>query len=186
MEQGQEPVAAEQPASGTQAESQQQNGTVGKVEELPQWAQELVKGLRSEAAANRKAKSDAEKAAQAAREKELAEQNAWKELAEQRQQQLAKLESQAASADSLTEKLTKYEALLSTTVKAQLDKVPEPFKPLLAKLDIIEQMEWIATNGEKLGTVAGVPPTPRASGAMSETNREEARKAQERFTRSIF
>jgi hypothetical protein len=170
---------------GADVDSQQDNGTAGKVDELPSWAQELVKSLRSEAAANRKAKKDAESATVAAKEKELAEQNAWKELADQRQAKLAELEAKTGQIEPLTEKLGRYEAMLYAQVESQLKAVPDMFKPLLAKLDLTERIEWLVENAEKL-SIVGVPTTPRPAGQMNEAGREEARKRQAQFFHSNF
>lgn len=181
----QESVAETQNESGTQTESQQDNGTVGKVEDLPSWAQSLVKELRTEAAANRKAKKEAESAAQAAKEKELEEQQAWQKLAQERQAKLTELEKAVADSQVLTEKVSKYESMLKANLDAQMKSLPDVFKPLLAKLDLTEQMEWLSANADKLN-ISALPAAPKASGQMSEANKEEARERQKQFTISNF
>lgn len=183
--QGQEPKADTPQTPGAEADSHQDNGTVGKVEALPQWAQQLVKELRSESAANRKAKRDAETAAQAQKEKELAEQQAWKELADQRQAKLTELESIAANAAALTEKLGKYEQMLAKQVESQLKAVPDMFKPLLEKLDLTERMEWLSANAEKL-SISGVPQTQKPAGQMNAIDKEAARQRAKQNFHSSF
>lgn len=62
-----------------------QTPQAGNIEELPGWAQTLVKELRGENASHRKAKTLAEQAKDEAQAKALAEQGKFKELYEQAQ-----------------------------------------------------------------------------------------------------
>ena len=71
----------------------------GKIEELPEWAQALVKDLRKESAAHRTAKKQAEEAARVAAEQQLADEKKWQELAEARGQKLADLEATVKARD---------------------------------------------------------------------------------------
>jgi len=78
--------------------SQQDQSQAGSVDELPDWAQRLVKELRSENASHRKAKRQAETEAEAAARKAAEEQGKFKELYEK---ELAKREAAEAEAKRL-------------------------------------------------------------------------------------
>jgi len=89
QEPGQEPTS---PGEGTPPEGDQEQGAAqpqaaGTVDELPEWAQELIGDLRKENATHRKAKKAAEKQAQEAEEARLAEEKKFQELAEKRAQE---------------------------------------------------------------------------------------------------
>lgn len=89
--------AAPEPSKATPAQA------AGNVEDLPGWAQNLLKDLRKENAGHRTAKTEAEKAREDAEAKALAEQGKYKELYEKAQadQQAAQARIKAMELDAL-------------------------------------------------------------------------------------
>jgi ribosomal protein L13E len=137
--------------------------TADEVGQLPEWTQKLIKELRSENAKHRKAKTQAEKAEEAAKQAALAEQGKYKELNERLQAQLdealaskeaaelAGLKAQVASKLGLPQMLV--DRLQGTTAEeleadgqALLDAMPQPQTPT-------------GTDAGK-GTNSGGAPTP--------------------------
>jgi molecular chaperone GrpE (heat shock protein) len=133
----------------------------------------------------------AEKTALKAREDALAEQAAkngeWQQLAEQRAARLTDMETQLATLESTTTKAQRYEQALSRQVEAQRKDLPKHLLPLLDKLDVVEQMEWLAANREQLAPpkTTGVPATPRAQGSTDAAAQEQARQQSASFYRTL-
>jgi len=125
----------------------------------------------------------AEKTAQKAREAALAEQAAkngeWQQLAEQRAARLTDMETQLATLEATTTKAQRYEQALGKQVETLRREVPKHLLPLLDKLDVAEQLEWLAANREQLAPpkTTGVPATPRAQGSTDAAQQAEARAA---------
>lgn len=114
-----------------------------------------LKRLKAEAATKQQQEQEAEQA-------RLKEQQKWQQLAEQHERQLTELKPQLEAA---TQQAERYKAAVEAQVKAQLANVPEHLHGLLAKLDPVEQLEWLAANADKLKpAVRGIPPTPRPDG----------------------
>lgn len=132
-----------------------------------------------------------EKAAQKAREEAQAEAAAangeWQKLAEQRAAKVAELEQQVASLEAATATAGRYEAALRVQVDALRRDVPKHLLPLLDRLDVAEQLEWLAANRTETAKTqtAGVPPTPRAQGTMDAAAQDEARRASASFYREL-
>jgi hypothetical protein len=81
-------VANEQDPTPVEVTPEATPTTADEVGQLPEWTQKLIKELRSENAKHRKAKTQAEKAEEAAKQAALAEQGKYKELNERLQAQL--------------------------------------------------------------------------------------------------
>lgn len=121
----------------------------------------------------------------AAEEKALEQQQEFKTLAEQRAARVAELESQDAQRTAEVERLAAANERMEKALKAQVDalraQVPAHVAALLDKLDVAEQLEWLAANGEKLNGAAqvapkpGVPPTPKPQTGQTDAQAEEAR-----------
>lgn len=75
---------------GTQSGADQQQNQ-GKIEDLPTWAQTLVKELRNEAADRRIALQKQQQEAATAEQKRLADLGQWETLAKKREEELQKL-----------------------------------------------------------------------------------------------
>ncbi len=154
------------------------------IDALPAWAQQTIRDLRKEQASRRKAAQDAEAAAKAAEEKQLAERQEWQKLAEQRAAELA----------SLTPVAERYAALsseITAQIEAEIKTWPAEVIALRpADADAVALMTWAKTArplAQKL-TTAGQPPapgqgqTPKPAGNASraDVNRQQAASAQVR------
>jgi hypothetical protein len=140
--QGQEPNTESASDAGRVVESAQ------TVDSLPDWAQGLISELRSENAGHRKAKKAAEQAAQKAEEERLAKQEEWQQLAEQRQARISELEP-------LSEDVERYKGAVEGLLEAQRKGLPDYVIALLDRLDPVDQLQWIAENGDKMASQAG-------------------------------
>lgn len=90
----------------------------------------------------------AQREREAAEADALKEQSKFKELADQREKQLADLEP-------FKDKAERYEAALKTHLDAERKSLPAHITALLDKLDVAEQLEWIASNREAIAKQAG-------------------------------
>lgn len=133
----------------------------------------------------------ADQKAQKAREDALAEQAAkngeWQQLAEQRAARLTDMETQLATLEATTTKAQRYEQALGKQVETLRKDVPKHLLPLLDKLDVAEQLEWLAANREQLAPPkpTGVPATPRAQGGLDAAAQEQARQQSATFYRDL-
>lgn len=137
-----------------------------KIEWTPD-QQEEINRIMGETRKQERKKAQAEleeKAAQAkkdAEEKELQEKQEFKTLAENRLKELDQLKSENATLKEAKEQGEKYKTALDAHLKAQTEKVPAHIKTLLAKLDPLEQMEFLTKNAKDLGVkLDPVDPTP--------------------------
>lgn len=140
--------------------------------------QRKVDDLLKERIERERAKADkqAQKAREEAQAEAAAKNGEWQQLAEQRAAKLAELESQVAGLDAATTKAQRYEQALAKQVEALRKDVPRHLVPLLDKLDVVEQLEWLAANRDTVTPKAnGVPATPRAQGGMDAAAQAEAR-----------
>jgi len=118
---------------------------------------DYVKELRQEAAAKRTALKTAQqekaaleaqiaeltKAQEASKQSALKEQGKYKELFEEASQKLASYEDTSKQVERLTGAVGKI-------LETQLAGVPEHITTLLAKLDPVEQLEWLANYRDNL------------------------------------
>lgn len=130
------------------AKAQDAKGTEGKdtsqdldtIDQLPQWAKDLVSGLRKENAGHRQAKKKAESEAQDATRKADEEQGKFKELYEAEQAKTQAAEAKAASLelDALKAKVAtaaKLPAGLASRLQGETeDELTEDAKLILAEL----------------------------------------------------
>lgn len=142
------------------------------------------------ARAEAKQKADAEKARREAETNALKEQEKFKELSESQAQQLtaitAERDAAIAERDAAADTLEKYGKALNKILDTQKTAIPEHVKPLLEKLPLDEQYQWLADNQDKL-KVEGVPATPRPDGqGMSEEQRKQAEQQTNSMYRTKF
>lgn len=129
-----------------------------------------VDRIVNERLAREKGKAEAaqKKATDEAAAKALADNQQFKELSEKQAGQLAKLEADLAEAVKNVETLTgdagKYRQALEANVAERRKGLPDHILALLDNLDPVAQLNWLTTNAEKLGSVNGVPATPRSNG----------------------
>ncbi len=136
---------------------------------LPEWAQRVIRDLRSESAAHRKAKTDAERVAQAAAEKALADNQQWEQLAKQHKAQLDALTPKAELADRLSEQLT-------AQIEARVKKLPSEVTALdPGDADIVARLAWLdkaeALAAKLTGAAQGQTgnkPAPKPAGQPTE------------------
>ena len=159
------------PGSGTPPQGQTPPGAAGgeQVESLPEWARALIGDLRRENAGHRKAKNEAEKAAQAADEKRLAEEKRWQELAEKRQTELQQIQDELQRLER---------AALQREVAQAAGLPPELARRLIGATR--EEMEADAKSLKKvIGTPAatpGAPAGPQRSGGGKPEETEAVRR----------
>jgi len=121
-----------------------QSKTGNRVEDLPEWAQQLIRETRSEAAARRKRLDDMEAEHQKAQEARLVEEKRWQELAEQRAAKLAELEPVAEQVKEIRE-------ALDATVKARIERLPEDVRDLVPDFgDPRKTLDWLNANEQRL------------------------------------
>lgn len=105
------------------------------------------------ARAQTQAEEAAEKVRQEAEAKALAEQGQYKQLAEQHATKLAALEPKAAQVE-------RYEKALRAQLDQQRNGLPDHLTALLDRMDVAEQLEYLAANRSKL-----LPAAPAAAAA---------------------
>lgn len=137
---------------------------------------------------DREARRNAEKAQkdrEAAEAAKLAEQQEFKQLADNATAKLSTVEADLAATK---EKAERYETALTAYLATLRKTVPAHLIGLLDKLDPVDQIDWIAANGDKLNAqpVAGVPGTPKQKGSQTEADREAAQAAQSGFYKGKF
>lgn len=108
---------------------------------LPPDIQTYIEELRKEAAENRVAKKNAEKAAREAEEKHLAEQANWQKLAEQRAARLTELEP-------LSEQFDEIKAAFNAAIDSKLAQIPEDVRkaqvdPVRAVMTPVQFGKWL-------------------------------------------
>lgn len=163
----------------------------GKVTFTPEQQTEVNRIIQERIERDRKAREkESQKAADDAEAQRLAEQNQFKELAEKRETKIKELEVQISELEPLKETVTKYEAALQKFLDAEKKDLPAHILTLLEKLDVVDQLEYIATNRESLKAKSkdGPPPTPKDGDAktLSEKEKETAKANADTFYGSLF
>ncbi len=135
--------------------------------------------------AERKAAEKAAKEREAAEAAGLAEQQKFKELADKHAAKVAEIEPQLAT---VAEKAERYEKALTGYLGALRKTVPANILTLLDKLDVVDQLEWIGANADKVAapTTQGIPATPKPAGNQTQADKEKARSDQASFYKGKF
>lgn len=171
-------------ADAGKTETPTQPGAAGKVEDLPEWAQDVIKGLRHENADHRTKAKQAEAEARQAEEKRLADSQEWRTLAEQRKAELDK-------AAPLVEHYAELDKRLKAGLQAEVAKWPEEVKAVapgedadvLAWLDWVEKFRPLAA---KLSTPTSAPPAPGNGPAPKpQPSTQEEQRARNGFTATV-
>lgn len=160
------------------------DGTQGdkpKPEDQPKFTQAQLDAIIADRLAREKAASEraAEKTRREAEERTAAEAGEHKKLAETRQERITALEGELAEAQTHKERADRYEAALTAHLDAQRKDLPKHVTELLDKLDVVDQLEWIAKNREQVVGAAGKngpQASPRANGNPAADAVEENRK----------
>lgn len=146
----------EQPSNSPIDERQNEGGSI---DDLPSWAQDLIKTTRAEAAKYRVAKREAEEQARQREQARLAEEGKWKELAEQRSQSLAELEPYKEYAQTT-------EAFIREMNQRRLEQIPESFRGLVPEdYEPVKLAKWLETNWHALQN-RPAPSTDAGAGAV--------------------
>jgi len=158
---GQDAPTNQQSTSGTGATpvngDQQQNQ--GKIEDLPHWAQVLVKELRDESAARRLALRKQEDEAAKATQARLADEGKWKELADARAAELAKVTPYQQRAETLEKMITENNLRV-------IQQIPEQMRTLVPQLPPEQLSAWLSAN-QALLTRKPAPETDAGAGTGS-------------------
>lgn len=145
-----------------------------------------VAGLKSALDAERenrkkieKAEREAQKAKEDAEAEKLNNAQEFQKLAELRQAKVSELEKQVSELEPLRAKAERLEKALAAQLGAMKKELPVHITALLEKLDVVEQLEYLAANQEALKKpgAAGVPATPNPSGNGKMTDDERRKKA---------
>jgi len=134
-------------AAGQEAAAAGGNGNVSdewKLEDLPTGAQKYIKELRAEAAERRKALEAERVEAQRREQTRLAEEGRWKELAESRAAELAKV-------TPYQERATALEAMIVASNKTRIERIPEDMRALVPIEYAPEKLAgWLDANLDRL------------------------------------
>jgi len=129
-------------ATGQDAQNDAPDGGLeqGQIEDLPQWAQKMIRETRKESAARRVALTNAENASKLREQQSLAEQGNYKTLAEQRALEVAGLTPYKDRVDAL-------ETLIRAGNEARIKQVPEALRTMIpAKYAPEELSAWLDAN----------------------------------------
>ena len=106
----------------------------------------------------------------------------WQALAERNAAKASELQAKLGELEPLSDQVTKLSGALSKYLEAEKKDLPKHVLVLLEKLDVVEQIEYLALNREALGRsgrVEGVPASPNAKQrSLSEEELEAARRGQ--------
>lgn len=130
--------------------------------------------------------ADVAKAKKDAEEKELQEKQEFKTLAEKRQGDIETLKKEVETLTAAKEQGEKYRTALEKSLQAQTEKLPKHIKTLLAKMDVLEQMEYLTENGKDLGVkLESIEPTLKDNNQPSSDFEAKQSKDMKSFVRSI-
>jgi phage I-like protein len=116
----------------------------GRIEDLPVWAQRIIKETRDEAAKRRLEYKRLEDEARRREQTRLAEEGRWKELAETRAAELADLSPYRERAETL-------EKMIRANNEARIERVPEELRGLVPVEYAPERLSsWLDANWERL------------------------------------
>lgn len=127
-----------------------------------------------------KAQRDRDKAAEEEERKRLEEAGEFKELAQQAETRATKAEARVAELEPLGERVAALEGALKGYLDAEREGLAPHVLALLDKLDVVEQLSWIAANREVLRPQdgrRGVPPTPNADPKAKLSDEEKRKQA---------
>ena len=127
------------------------------IDALPSWAQDMIRGLRDEAAARRVALKKHEEESRQREQQRLAEQGQWRELAESRAKELNDLQPYRERAESL-------ESMLRDSNKRRIEQIPEDMRALVPTEYTPEKLaSWLDANISRLTK----PIAPRLDGGAT-------------------
>lgn len=130
------------------------------VQSLPDWAQKLIKDLRTEAADNRVTASRIKTEAEQAETARLAKLGEWETLAKNAQEKLAEVEPKSKRAEELT-------AFITASLKGRIEALPEAYRGMVPAFDDpLKTLAWLDANA-KLLTMPAAPNLDAGAGNAS-------------------
>lgn len=137
----------------------------------------------------KRAKFDADQVAETARKKaeeeSLTKNKEFEALAATRQQEIEAKTKEIAELKKYQEQSEKYAEAIGKIVKTQTEKFPKPVQVLLAKMDPLEQMEYIAQFAKELNLdLKDVPETDLTDPSKKQA-REVLEKGKNEFGRTV-
>lgn len=137
----------------------------------------------------RKNETEAAKAKAILEEESLKKNSEFEKLANQRQEAIAKLEADIVQLSPHKEQAEKYRASMESLLKSQTDKLPKAMQELLAKLDPLDKMEFLATHAKDLNIEIKAVPESELSKDNNKLAAEvvdKARKDNMRLTKQLL
>ena len=135
--------------------------------------------------ANKKAEAEAEKARKKAEEDALTKNKEFEALANTRQQEIEVKDKELAELKGIKEQSEKYAEAIGKIVKTQIEKLPKPVQVLLAKMNPLEQMEYIAQYAKDLNLDLKDVPETDPNDASKKLTREAQEKSKAEFGRTV-
>lgn len=125
--------------------------------------------LRQSIAEFEQAKEEQRKADEKAERERLEKNQKFEQLAQTLQEENATLQSDNESLKTAKDKAFD---ILTKSYESQVQKVPEIYRSLLEKMDLLERLEWVADNGNELQEEKpkGIPPSPKPSQKPEDVN----------------
>lgn len=168
---------------GNNSNTQQAHSEVTFTPEQQAAVDRLVKDRLDRA--KKQAEAEAEKARKKAEEDALTKNKEFETLATTRQQEIEAKDKELAELKGIKEQSEKYAEAIGKIVKTQIEKLPKPVQVLLAKMDPLEQMEYIAQYAKDLNLdLKDVPETDPADPSKKLT-REAQEKGKTDFGRTV-
>ena len=126
-----------------------------------------------------KTEREAQKAKEEAEAQKLKDAQEFQKLAELRQAKVSELEKQVVELEPVRAWAERLEKALTAQLTALKKDLPKHITALLEKLDVVEQLEYLAANQEALNKpgAIGVPGTPNPSGNGKMSDEERRKKA---------
>lgn len=171
-QEGSQPGVEQEESAGSEKPEVQEPGPIpyDRFKEVNERAKAYEKRLAEIEAKN----LEREKAEDKERQRQLREQEQFKELADEWEGKFNDLEPKYTA---LQEQLDNANKLLQSYADAQMDSVPELFQPVVSNLPLTERLEWLTANKDKLGKAkpSGIPATPQGQG-RGEVSEEQRRR----------
>ena len=141
---------------------------------------EKAKGYEARLAELEKTNSDRELEEEKARQARLKEQEKFQELATEWETKATDLKPKFDASEA---ELAKVNEILGKYAEAQMESVPELYRDIVAKMPLVERLEWLTENIEKLGKTPpkGVPATPKGTGTGELTDEERRNRSARTF-----
>lgn len=135
--------------------------------------------------AKKQSEAEAEKARKKAEEETLTKNKEFETLANTRQQEIEARDKELAELKGVKEQNEKYAESIGKIVKTQIEKLPKPVQFLLAKMDPLEQMDYIAQYAKDLNIDLKDVPETDATDPSKKLTREAQEKGKNDFGRTV-